>query len=785
MYAKNFISFKETNIIIKQNVATMIFGENHDSEKQKNNGSGKSSVVEAISFGLTGEPLRKVKTEEVINDSADYAEVRVELDNDSDKKRFTISRRIFRDKTPQQIVCKQYDADGVETNMENTIQPTVIDYNRFILDELGLTKDDLYNNYILCRNKYSSFFEASDKEKKEIINRFSNGDKVDGSIDALDIDIVKADTELSAARMAESKINGQIEAVNDQIEREENKMGQFEESKVGKIAEIEQKIGEKNAYISETRSKIRLANERLVLIRDLNDRMGELENSEKTLVECYHEIKKDFSECAMQPISDYDAKSAEYADRISEQHNLIAEHNANIEAKNVELKKLNDECLKISHRLSALEIDDERETTSENNEIAKIEAEIDEAMRQIAESRIELDNCSKSLSEHKSKLAHLEAMIKGAVTCPSCGHQFLLNDNISKTDAERAADDCRKDIDLICDRGNKIQAVINSATELRNGHTEQINRIRSLADSRNEILRGVRNSLSNIELQISTANSFIVAQTNSIKMCEDVINSYEAQMNGGIRRSMFDEVFDTIDGAFSKGKAYVKQCEEMIESAKSSVEVFEKSIEDIKNSKPGDIIETLESSKKVYLENLRKAKNDVEEKMAVYNELQNQKNLFVEFKTHLANTKIDAISKITNKLLEDIGSDIRINLQGFKVLKTGKIREKITVQVLRNGVDCGSFEKMSAGERARICLANIIAMQALINSNANDDGKGLDFMAIDEIMDVSDEIGLMSYCETINKLGITVLMITQGLVSESYPYRLIVTKENGISKISI
>ena len=285
--AENIISFKEMEMNVRQNVATMIFGENHDSDKQKNNGSGKSSVIEAISFGLTGEPLRKVKTEEIINDSADMASVIVELENDTDMRRFTIERRIFRDKTPQQIVCKQYGVDGSEVNKENTVQPTVIDYNKFILEELGLSKDDLYNNYILCRNKYLSFFESSDKEKKEIINRFSNGARVDESISALDVDIYSAESELNAVRMEESKINGQIEAVSSQIEREEQRIGQFEGSKAGRIVDLENKISEKETLCKDMRAKIRTANERLVVIRDLNERMGDLEDSEKSLVECY------------------------------------------------------------------------------------------------------------------------------------------------------------------------------------------------------------------------------------------------------------------------------------------------------------------------------------------------------------------------------------------------------------------------------------------------------------------------------------------------------------------
>ena len=61
-----------------------------------------------------------------------------------------------------------------------------------------------------------------------------------------------------------------------------------------------------------------------------------------------------------------------------------------------------------------------------------------------------------------------------------------------------------------------------------------------------------------------------------------------------------------------------------------------------------------------------------------------------------ANTKIEALSRITNEFLQNIGSDIRIRFDGYTVLKSGKVREKISISLLRDGMDCGSFGKFSA-----------------------------------------------------------------------------------------
>lgn len=171
---ENIVSFRGATFTITQDVATLIFGKNEDNASQPCNGSGKSSLIEAISFALTGEQLRKVKTvEEIINDNADEASVSLTMKNAYVGVQMTIERRISR-KAPQSIrIFKQPLTLKAET--EEIIMPTVADYNKYILNKIGLTKEEIYNNYILCDNKYEGFFDCSDKSKKEIINRFSNG----------------------------------------------------------------------------------------------------------------------------------------------------------------------------------------------------------------------------------------------------------------------------------------------------------------------------------------------------------------------------------------------------------------------------------------------------------------------------------------------------------------------------------------------------------------------------------------------------------------------------------
>ena len=67
-----------------------------------------------------------------------------------------------------------------------------------------------------------------------------------------------------------------------------------------------------------------------------------------------------------------------------------------------------------------------------------------------------------------------------------------------------------------------------------------------------------------------------------------------------------------------------------------------------------------------------KRKFDVDDKVRA---LEVQRERFVQFKTYLANTKIEALSSITNEFLVGIGSDIRIRFDGYTLLKCGNVRE--------------------------------------------------------------------------------------------------------------
>lgn len=152
-FAQNLCAFQQLDYKLLQGHTTLIFGNNMDNDSQGSNGSGKSAMLEAIAIGITGETLRKIKMEEIINDAADTACIKLTMSNDSSNECMEITRELSR-KSAQVIKISMGTKGEILTNIE---QATVADYNKFILETLGLTKDDILpTSYCQSTNTYLS-----------------------------------------------------------------------------------------------------------------------------------------------------------------------------------------------------------------------------------------------------------------------------------------------------------------------------------------------------------------------------------------------------------------------------------------------------------------------------------------------------------------------------------------------------------------------------------------------------------------------------------------------------
>ena len=759
--AQNICAFRELDYTPAQGCTTLIFGNNLDNNSQGSNGSGKSALIEAIAIALTGDSLRKVKSDEIINDSAEGARIIMTLFNNETHERFVVDRTISRN-APQKI----------ETLLNGEVieQPSVNEYNKFILEQLGLTKDDIFSNYILSKHKYASFLSASDKEKKELINRFSNGSMVDDSIRVLQIDMDEVKTRLNEAERVVAKHQGRLDAINEQIATTQSEYKAKEDRKTEIIAAHKESI-------TRFRGKIREAKERICILdsqlneQDVADQLlRDLENqAELSVTDAFRKIMETFKKAVV---------STTFTDYSVESQNLAKEleaHKAKVNGTQAALKSYTSD---VSH--ATKEYDDLREElikleAKQTPRTRQLNADIEDSRKLIDQIEQENSQIRKTVFQLERDVVSVQRLLAGTIECPNCHHKFIVASEKSVAELTKEQESIDRKLKRLKkteqDNHNRVQSADN---------TIKVNRVelRNMEAACDELSKHVRNALinlNNLKGTQATLNQELTNESNQVMALEKRILN--------LRQQLFDDAFDALDVATKKADNEIRSLNLDITTWEGNIESYEKAIQETNNASIDDVLKDLEEKRGQYSQELNhsiSAKETIEQELA---ELTAQETRFIEFKTHLANSKIEALGQITNEFLAAIGSDLRIAFSGYTTLRSGKIRDKISISVLRDGIDCGSFAKMSQGEQCRANLASILALHKLTNVNCPE-GKGLDLLILDEILDATDEAGLASMFDALNALQITAMVVSHGLVHESYPYRLTVTKQNGVSTLN-
>lgn len=761
--ALNICSFRELEYTLTQGVTTLIFGHNADNENQKSNGSGKSTLIEAIAFGITGSPLRKVRSEEIINDSAEDCYVQLRFANQATGERLVVEREIYRKGTS--VVRCTLKIDDKE---EEVAQASVDAYNKYILDKLDITRDELFSSFILSKHRYQDFLSASDNDKKQIINKFSNGDIVNQAIEKIETDLCPVKEELREIDLEFAGIEGRIEMLAEQIRTEEDSRSEKERTRQEKIGRIKDTIAQKRNFIREYEDRIESQKVFNNTLGEMDMELQKLEDSDTSLAECLPDVKQ-----ILAPLSEC---------KITDWTEIVVVRNREIANARNEIDKWTTIIGNTAHNIACAEADllamkSEYKVFIENAETMgdDLNTEMQSLAQRLSAANATVEELKKRKRTIVGAIETLGAKLAGTVTCPACQHEFLVSDDhFDVSCAKKELEESRLVLESINDGllDGEIEAekVEQMQTHVRN----ESRNLAALQDQWKDRLAKGERAVQAVEYEMEGARF-------NIKRVQDFVAARTKEVEE-MRRSMFDEAYDGIDLAKKAGERMIAEQRERICAANSSIETLQQTIAELENSSGSELIASLKQSLQTYR---TKSTESLENKIALemqVNALYTQIQIFNQFKTHLANTKINALSAMMNQVLADLGSDLRINLSGYTQLKSGAIREKISVSITREGIDCGSFGKFSEGEKMRVNLSSIIAMQRLVNGNC-DFGKGLDLLVIDELGDSLDETGLASTFSAINKLGLTALVVSHGLTNEGYPYKLQIIKENGESRI--
>lgn len=377
--------------------------------------------------------------------------------------------------------------------------------------------------------------------------------------------------------------------------------------------------------------------------------------------------------------------------------------------------------------------------------------------RREEENKKELKEWSESLTEYTLIRDELKTQSLAAISCPKCKHVFNVQDKdfdakeVKKMIKQIESEDipnAKEAISLLHEMAKEFQVERDALNKKIQDEQEEFKNLISELQQKvvefNDTLSSLRKKKAQQDFdkkQLELKYKNLETQKDSLAAQIQALHSQKVQIERNIELAL-----DVVDGQADKAKR-IKVIQEKIDTTNATLSKLEASLQEELNKK-------------------------VEKEKWITN--------FKNFKSHLANKSIKNISDYTNLYLQSMGSNLSISIEGYKTVNK-KLKEEINTQVLRNGFDQGSYGKFSAGERGRIDISVILALQELINLNSPTGG--LDFLACDEILDSMDSLGLESIVKALDSVGKTIMIISQNTINSLQEQTLTIRKQNGISTI--
>lgn len=436
---------------------------------------------------------------------------------------------------------------------------------------------------------------------------------------------------------------------------------------------------------------------------------------------------------------------------------VIEQLDLKFKEKDAEYKQINDEISKLSDKRELLEeqkkevlandntvyeikrITESKETAEEvirdkKNDIANYKkriAELDKELSDIVLTDVtelvkkkkkiqsECDDLESELLNNKKLLKKLKNELGLTITCPHCQKEFIPESQVNLSPEE---------IREVIGQLNKETSVLSSKLEKREKSLEKVKKDILISEEQKEEMDNLSHEKNKQQRRINNAQE-------TIKEMQDNIDIYDKQIDELKRKKKDNKLLNSLNER-------IADCSKQIDELVNRLQPIADEIDMIK------------------FWQFNMGKNG--------------------FSTYLANKSIKIIEGITNSFLRKFGVDISVLINGFKILRSGEVREKIDVFVLNDGITAEQFMSKSGGERGRVTLAGILGIQHLINLSTN--GRGLNFLALDESLNNIDKKGIIEICKTLNGLNITTMLIAQNVEDiDIFQNKLYVEKNNGES----
>lgn len=348
---KNFLSTGDnfTEILLNKSPTTLILGAN---------GAGKSTVLDALTFGLFGKPFRKINKPQLTN-SVNEKDCLIEIEFIIGKTKYLIRRGI------KPSIFEIYHNKKM-INQDSKIK----DYQKYLEDNiLKLNFKSFTQTVILGSATFVPFMQLSAKDRRDIIE------------DLLDIKIFSSMNEILKSRLIDHKENvrgndNQRNNIDNQIHLQESSIEEIKkdrkkliQSSKNKIEEYQLKIDENDVCIEKLNEKISMLNDILVELKPVQKKISKMDSISAGLTSKIKSLKDDqefFHDIDNCPTCKQDVDSSHKEMMIAEKKEKQQEIELALEDFKVEYEAINarmDELLNTQSKVSSLTADISEKTS--------------------------------------------------------------------------------------------------------------------------------------------------------------------------------------------------------------------------------------------------------------------------------------------------------------------------------------------------------------------------------------------------------------------------------------
>lgn len=464
---------------------------------------------------------------------------------------------------------------------------------------------------------------------------------------------------------------------------------------------------------------------------------------EESLITIETQIKERSDSLAYEEERDLKKEQADKVEALKSRISKIEENNANITSRKGQLSLKADDLHKQLEKV-------QKELTTANTELEnfkmpdfsayenKFKDDIKRGDMALKSKNQEIYDLDESIIKANSLINGLKAKLAGVIKCPKCSHEFIIDKEYSKEQAEELlikTQSAIKNFSVTAAKLKEGKEAINKALEgieakirrMNNKLTEESRRKQTLSNSVNEIQRRVNRLLTDSE----NVQADIVAE----KKAEERNNQLIKQLKEDIKAVKVDnsQRISELNNGILSAKEDLKLTEEKLKIKRVELHKYNQWIENFKL-----------------------------------------------FKMDLANKSLEVVEYHLNRYLEKMGVDIRVRLEGQKMKANGDIKEEINAVIVRN--HDRKFGTFSGGEKGRLIFASVLANKYMIDE-VHPYG-GLDFLIMDELFEGVDPLGLAFIMKSVEECTYPILAITHVTDEHMSADTLKIIKENGISRIN-